>query len=97
MATLARDDLVRPLDPIPGDYPWLAIEPGVPDGAHRNAFASDRHLHPLDEEAVEEQATLNARPQPIAIASAAKEPLWVSETSTTARTNPSAHAAIGTP
>src|SRR2546430_1776937 len=41
--------------------------------------------------------TLNASPQPMAIASAAKDPLWVSETSTTASTNPSAQAAIGTP
>src|SRR2546422_3180150 len=41
--------------------------------------------------------TLNASPQPMAIASAAKDPLWVSETSTTASTNPRAQAAIGTP
>src|ERR1700682_2650936 len=40
---------------------------------------------------------LKARPQPIAIASAAKEPLWVSEISMTARTKRSAHAVIGTP
>src|SRR3989442_8789533 len=41
--------------------------------------------------------TLNASPHPMAIASAAKDPLWVSETSTTASTKPSAQAAIGTP
>src|SRR6266550_293992 len=40
---------------------------------------------------------LKAMPQPIAIASAAKDPLWVSEISTTASTKPRAHAAIGTP
>src|SRR3984893_15851574 len=40
---------------------------------------------------------LKARPHPIAIASAANEPLCVSEISITARTKPSAHAVIGPP
>src|SRR2546426_4386083 len=40
---------------------------------------------------------LNASPQPIAIASAANDSLWVCEISTTASTNPTAQAAIGTP
>src|SRR4030081_960775 len=40
---------------------------------------------------------LKARPQPIAMARAANDPLWVSEISITARTNPRAQAAIGTP
>ncbi len=41
--------------------------------------------------------TLKARPQPMAIASAAKAPLCVCEISMTASTKPSAHMVIGTP
>src|SRR5919201_3485394 len=40
---------------------------------------------------------LKARPHPMAMASAAKAPLWVSEISTSASRKPSAQAAIGTP
>src|SRR5438128_9919026 len=40
---------------------------------------------------------LKASPQPMAMASAANAPLWVSEISSTASTKPRAHAAIGTP
>src|ERR1700694_864666 len=55
MAAVAGNDLVHPVDPVPGDQARLTIEPGMPDRPERDALAGDGHLDPLDEEAVKEE------------------------------------------
>src|SRR5438045_1469131 len=56
VATLTSDDLVHAMDPLPGNQPWLAIQPGMANGTKADAVATDDDLGPFNEKAVEEQA-----------------------------------------